>query len=306
MTSKISTPTSPISPASPQNRPRSERKKVRFRVTDEYAGDSPAVTPSATGNRSHCTTPLQGPSPRVRRKLIDGEAVIPETASLVPSSGPSGLPSWQSAGPQASQVQQPAPSAAPALISAEHPRSHVPEHVRRPQAFTCYALDVPVTVGSGNDGLSASSAASAASAAFEYMRPGNAVATPGPSTSVSEPAPGVIQFVPRVARDDGDAVHANAEGAAGPGPADARAAAVLSSISAADSDMEDVFDGMEGGDDLPAGIGMIATGHTMHASVPLEAAPGGPPCVIDSGALFAGKGGKHTGRKMRARTTEAD
>lgn len=87
-------------------------------------------------------------------------------------------------------------------------RSYVPEHVRRPSAFTCYVLDAPVVVGSGDAGDSGTSdidapavveaALAAASlrprdAATEYARLGDEAA----SLEARLAVPDTLEFVPR-------------------------------------------------------------------------------------------------------------
>lgn len=92
-------------------------------------------------------------------------------------------------------------SATPAAIDDGAPRrSYVPEHVRRPEAFTCYALEAPIVVGSGDDGASATERATAQAQA---ATPGHAglfeetgVAKDDGAMDADEP-PAAVEFVPR-------------------------------------------------------------------------------------------------------------
>ena len=91
-------------------------------------------------------------------------------------------------------------SATPAAIDDTAPRrSYVPEHVRRPEAFTCYTLDAPIVVGSGDDGASATeravAQAQASTSAPAALFEDTGVARDS-AMDVDEP-PEAVQFVPR-------------------------------------------------------------------------------------------------------------
>lgn len=140
---------SPVSPTCPANTPTlaqltahaqtnfhgSARKKVRFRESDDFC-DAPAA---ALAGDSDCPMDREaGPSPQLRQKLTSGDAAAAaprETdAQLVGS--PRAL----------------VPVVDQTMSGTQKSLSYVPEHVRRPEAFTCYELDTPVVVGSGFDG----------------------------------------------------------------------------------------------------------------------------------------------------------
>ena len=311
MLSTLTSPRSPTSPVSPQTQPRSERKKVRFRETDDFPEDSPAATTQMPGARSHCTTPLQGPSPRVRRKLLDGEATVPASpSSSATANALSSLPSWQSTMPQ--------PSPHPKQSTAAKPtRSYVPEHVRRPEAYTCYTLDFPVLVGSGNDGHSASSAASAASAAMEYFNSGNTAAAPASAATPCDPEPGAVQFVFRASRDEcksrepcqlasGIAVCPDVE-------REGHAHAAQRAVAGTDSDMEDVIEGVDAAEVVqgvegapPSDFGGAMLPGDQHSALVAGLTGGESAQTSATAAVFVGKSWRRGGRRMRARTKHTD
>jgi hypothetical protein len=142
---------SPESPTCPSNTPTlaqltvsppanhgSAHKKVRFREEDDYC-DAPSAAEEPT--ESECTTHRDaGPSPLLRQKLISGEAA---------AAAPRATDTRLGGSPRA---LVPVRSALKRKTGLKSSMSYVPEHVRRPEAFTCYELDTPVVVGSGIDG----------------------------------------------------------------------------------------------------------------------------------------------------------
>lgn len=127
-------PGSPICPANtptlaqlaaptPPNTHGSVRKKVRFREEDEFC-DAPATEPADSS--------AAGPSPHLKQRLLSGDAAAksPRESDAVADGSPRAL----------------------VPVSGRAKTSYVPEHVRRPQAFTCYELDTPIVIGSGVDG----------------------------------------------------------------------------------------------------------------------------------------------------------
>jgi hypothetical protein len=126
MTSRTPVPLSPTSPTAPtldqltMQKSTTPRKKVRFREFDEVYESGYAVCDRhARDDGAAC------PSPQLRQKLTSGEA--------------------GAVAPRSNVVMRAQKQSGPSL-------SYVPEHVRRPEAFTCYELDVPIVVGSGIDG----------------------------------------------------------------------------------------------------------------------------------------------------------
>lgn len=132
----LETPASPATQAREQllmaypGRLKGSPKKVRFRETDEE------VLPALA-------------SPRARQRIAGKSDT---DGSLSP---------WDSS-PKVSQILERVGAAEkaalelPLAITKETVKSmglsYVPEHVRRPQAFTCYSLDEPLVVGSGGGG----------------------------------------------------------------------------------------------------------------------------------------------------------
>jgi hypothetical protein len=90
-------------------------------------------------------------------------------------------------------------------------RSYVPEHVRRPQAFTCYTLEAPLVVGSGNNGSSGAEWAEGQAEASQFAGPSISDASDnlmgeasgqeaGLDVEMAEGStcePGTIEFLPR-------------------------------------------------------------------------------------------------------------
>ena len=131
----------------------------------------------------------------------------------------------------------------PSYLRAALGKSYVPEYVRRPRDFVCYALDQPIVVGSGDDGTSALEAAAAQAQAqvaaggalrmerdgSESARLGGAVASSG-DAAAAEPClggtvdletasvPDSVDFVPR-SRAAAEAAPQTGAGVAPPVPA---------------------------------------------------------------------------------------
>jgi hypothetical protein len=209
-------------------------------------------------------------------------------------------------------------SVTPSVLSSDGGRgSYVPEHVRRPHAYTCYTLDAPVVVGSGQVGASDGSlggrgddadggavlAVQAAMAAATQARgTGGEYANESESMEAAE-APqrllSSLEFVPRARAASGGSASAAEAAPSRDDGTSMQAAAARPSCAVVSLDSHDLD--MDGGsldgpaDQAPAGVGEWVAVEALG-----DAAEGGTGPGIGKGI------GRGKARRYRQRSAGSD